>query len=376
MDKSDERGGWRSSIAALFHPFVRLPPELRRHIWDLALPRRIVPILEKLWDKRPVGTIYDGDMMVWPRWPTYATYVFEKHHRPPAVAYACREARSVAGLGRVVSADNSKSIPAHDRERYPIGNAIEYSWFDPERNTLLVEIDFPNATYPRTAIETHAVRVIKDLASCVRHVILSDSGSGDPHCFIEGLFNPRLFPCLRTIGVCTRELRIDLRESYFFLRTVFGILQEDHESIVIDLSGEQTADAREIDQLQRKLREISPGGEIDDFCEWLTALKKPHQPHHPGVTFRSRIKSLRNEYLNQCIMWTPLDGLRGWDPEQYPEDGDEKYHHSVLCHDEDTVYTLDTDCYAGYLIVPPPGWVEYAASFCPKIYNVASVTWI
>ncbi|KAK8094952.1 hypothetical protein PG997_001637 [Apiospora hydei] len=199
-------------------------------------------------------------MMVWPRWPTYATYVFERHHRPPAVAHACREARDVAGLGRVVSADNSKSIPAHERERYPIGNSIEHTWFDPERDTLLVEIDFPNATYPRTAIETHAVRVIKDLASCVRHVILSDSGSGDPHCFIEGLFNPRLFPCLRTIGVCTRELRIDLRESYFFLRTVFGILQEDHESIVIDLSEEQTADAREIDQLQRKLREISRRG--------------------------------------------------------------------------------------------------------------------
>lgn len=180
-----------------FHPFTRLPPELRRHIWDLALPRRIIPLLEQLWDRQPNGTLIDGI-----KWPAYATYVFERRYPPPSIALACREARDVAGSGRLIGADNTKSIPAHARhERCSIENWVEYTWFDPERDTLLVELDFPNYTYARTAVEAHVIQVIKDLASCVRHIIITECREDEPHCFMEGLFNPRLFPCLRTVGI-------------------------------------------------------------------------------------------------------------------------------------------------------------------------------
>ncbi|KAK7977080.1 hypothetical protein PG988_004570 [Apiospora saccharicola] len=346
-----------------FHPFIRLPPELRRHIWDLALSRRIIPTLEGVWDKQPDGTVIDE---LETSWPTYATYAFERRHRPPGVAHACREGRDVAGLGRMVSADNSKSILAQERERYPIGDSVGYTWFDPERDTLLVELDFPNYTYASTAVEGHANQVIKDLASCVRHVILTDCRDDEPHCFIEGLFNPWLFPCLETIGITTRVLYIDETKNYLLLRTVFDVLRDDHDCLIIHLPEEEIADAHEVEQLQRRLREISADGEIDNVCKWLTLLKEPPQPQYPGGHVLDRAGNLRQEYVNQCAMRTPLDGLRAWDSLEYPEDMEQDdYYPNVLYHGE------DPDENSLWTLITPPGWDEYAVSLCPKIYKVA-----
>ncbi|KAK7921582.1 hypothetical protein PG985_009604 [Apiospora marii] len=361
-----------------FHPFARLPPEVRNQIWDLALPRRVVSINECLWSKD--YHVVDGKYIITRPRDRYATYVLgfdRRRYGPPGVAHACREARAVAGEGRVVSVDQYRSIPEEYLSRHELAEDwVEYTWFDPERDTLLVELDYPNNTsYPRTAFETHAIQDIEELASCVRHVIITDCRRNDPHCFIEGLFNPRFFPCLRTVGVVSRKVFAEgsMKDRCWFLQEAGRAWsRDDHDLLLLELAEDNTADACQVAALQRQLRALSTDdGAVDVLCERLALLQEPAVgPRRAGEPMgRDRAANLREEFAIQCAMWTPLVGLRGFGLFRLSQDEGSEVDSwpVVLWHDDYQEKGL------AWVAVPPPGRAEYAASLCPRIYKVAWV---
>ncbi|KAK6845664.1 hypothetical protein PG995_015774 [Apiospora arundinis] len=365
--------------------FMGLPLELRLIIWDLAIPRRATVIREEVWEK-PTRHIEDWESC----YPTYATYRFDPPRRPPAVAHVCREAREVCRPGRMFSADSTKNIPPHERQRYPVGNRVQFSWFDPDRDALMVDLVVPNESYPRTAYESHCIQAIGELARTTQHVILVDAQYMHPqHCFIEALYNPRHFPRLQTVSICTREVEVRSPKILRLLREVCWLDQEESDNPIIQLTDDyEVANAREIDELQRRLKALAAttgddGDKVDALCSSLAQLKEPTRP---GLFPRPRVGDdallVRDAFLGQCIMWTPLDGLHG---HRYPRDGwpdwwdwdhapANRFWIYVLEHlerpegwDEEVPHPED------YVLRPPPGWVDYARSLSPKLSIVALV---
>lgn len=79
------------SPATTFHPFNRLPAELRDRIWFFCLPCRVVPLDNILW-LLDYG-IPDGiEQQCW----VDSSLVVRRAKAPPCIAAVCREARQVA----------------------------------------------------------------------------------------------------------------------------------------------------------------------------------------------------------------------------------------------------------------------------------------
>ncbi|KAK6824622.1 hypothetical protein PG987_012116 [Apiospora arundinis] len=275
--------------------FMGLPLELRLIIWDLAIPRRATVIREEVWEK-PTRHIEDWESC----YPTYATYRFDPPRRAPAVAHVCREAREVCRPGRMFSADSTKNIPPHERQRYPVGNRVQFSWFDPDRDALMVELVVPNESYPRTAYESHCIQAIGELARTTQHVILVDAQYMHPqHCFIEALYNPRHFPRLQTVSICTREVEVRSPKILRLLREVCWMDQEESDNPIIQLTDDyEVANAREIDELQRRLKALAAttgddGDKVDALCSSLAQLKEPTRP---GLFPRPRVGMMHSSF--------------------------------------------------------------------------------
>ncbi|KAK8130673.1 hypothetical protein PG999_003053 [Apiospora kogelbergensis] len=351
---TSRQGQAPASPPSSFPQFMCLPSELRIIIWDLALPRGVTVLREQVWQK---GTRH---IEIWEMsWLTYATYVFDPPQPPPAVAQACREAREVSRPGRMFGADNTKNIPPDLRQRYPVGNRVQSSWFDPDRDTLLVHLDEPNESYARTRCEAHGTQAIGELARSARHVILGGSGGIDaPHCFTEALFNPRLFPCLQTIGLCTSPVTVESHRYCARLRGFSGAQDGDRDERFLQLPNDSFVDAGGVEELERKLEHLPPF-EGSTKCRDSTCLR------------------VCPTYLSQSIMWTPLDGLQSW-PESHGQAPADALSGYVMEHreqpegwDED-VFARDTPL-EEVVLVPPPGWVDYAVTLSPKFYMVVHV---
>ncbi|RYO77689.1 hypothetical protein DL766_002846 [Monosporascus sp. MC13-8B] len=161
-----------------FTCFMKLPPEIRHKIWDLAIPRRFVRLGPR--EPKDEGPGEDG-------------LDSESKHRPPAVSHVCREARAIATRNAGFRAVQYR-VFAHS---FPTVMGIpferEWTWFDSARDMLII---------PTWMAETDAD--IQHLTKAVQHVLVDE-----PHrylgLFVDTLLDPAIFPNLRTVSFIVEE---------------------------------------------------------------------------------------------------------------------------------------------------------------------------
>ncbi|KAI4869844.1 hypothetical protein F4820DRAFT_405237 [Hypoxylon rubiginosum] len=110
----------------VFHPFPRLPPELRRAIWCECLPHRVVEL------QRPLDS---GTFSFQERGPCKLALTTCKNSRPPAISRVCRESRAVASeTGAPLGRDPDGAD--RQRGRYPDA-AVRDPWLDAARDVVV-----------------------------------------------------------------------------------------------------------------------------------------------------------------------------------------------------------------------------------------------
>ncbi|RYP03689.1 hypothetical protein DL765_010420 [Monosporascus sp. GIB2] len=161
-----------------FTCFMKLPPEIRHKIWDLAIPRRFVRLaLRGLEDDGPGEGGLDS----------------ESKHGPPAVSQVCREARAIAtrnagfrALQYEIFMHPPPTIMRRSFER-------EWTWFDSARDMLII----PTAAAGWDADIWHLTKAVQHVLVDELHLYLG--------LFIDTLFNPAIFPNLRTVSFIVDE---------------------------------------------------------------------------------------------------------------------------------------------------------------------------
>lgn len=111
-----------TSPLVTFHPFSRLPRELRDHIWFFCLPRRVVPLDDIFWNILDEPK-YKSGQQCWAN-EIYPRRGLSREKTPPFIASVCREAREVAFRWGGV-------------ERTESGVSTQYVWIQRNLDTLL-----------------------------------------------------------------------------------------------------------------------------------------------------------------------------------------------------------------------------------------------
>lgn len=161
-----------------FTCFMKLPPEIRFHIWELALPRRFVRLRPSRDDDDSEDEGLDE----------------QSKHPPPAGAQVCRESRAIAVRNagfRAIQYQPIRTLRAVGRlgSTVPVPFMREWTWFDSARDTLLVSAWMIQAERPDIL---HLTRV-------ARHVVVEDPEEGLGPC-IGLLFDPVVYPNLQSVA--------------------------------------------------------------------------------------------------------------------------------------------------------------------------------
>lgn len=177
-----------SMVTDNFHPFPRLPLELREEIWRLCLPHRVYeldrPIERFVYD---VLEEEDDNIPFW-LWRTSRSNV-----RPPLLTRVCRESRRVAfATGKWVSylrwRRDAWSVDGPYEADWSTGNVIDEGfWQDPSRDivhlnwTSLYDIDFGSrmASHPLTSLAQEAMR-LNGSAAFMLGEMTDETGEGEP----------------------------------------------------------------------------------------------------------------------------------------------------------------------------------------------------
>lgn len=171
-----------------FHPFPRLPTELREEIWRFCLPHRVYELDQPI--ERFVYEVLeeeDENIPCW-LWKTSRSNV-----RPPLLTRVCRESRRVAlATGKWVSylrwRRNAWSVNGPYEADWNTGNVIDQGfWQDSSRDTVhlnwtsLYDIDFgPRmASHPLTSLAQEAKR-LNGSASFMLGEMTDEIGEGEP----------------------------------------------------------------------------------------------------------------------------------------------------------------------------------------------------
>ncbi|KAH9906158.1 hypothetical protein F4778DRAFT_778550 [Xylariomycetidae sp. FL2044] len=153
-----------------FTVFRLLPPEIRTMIWGFALPHRVVGF--GITNKTPDDSDY-----------------LDPACRPPSIAQACREARSVA-LRTASFRLFTTEISEHWR------------WFDVSRDTLDLDFSLPT----EVSEKKHVFHVVQHVAFSIWQLV-----PGSERESLLLLLDPSLFPSLKSVSFVadapdTREL--------------------------------------------------------------------------------------------------------------------------------------------------------------------------
>ncbi|PNP43503.1 hypothetical protein TGAMA5MH_04475 [Trichoderma gamsii] len=122
-------------MATTFHPFPRLPSEIRSQIWILASRPRLVHISITPTAMRP--------------WKRTGDYDFASPTPPPALMHACRESRQCAPYQKSFFT----ILPNEEEEEEEEEEEAEarYIWVDFERDMICLEDDNVNRVSPHQA---------------------------------------------------------------------------------------------------------------------------------------------------------------------------------------------------------------------------------
>ncbi|KAG9567240.1 hypothetical protein KCU71_g2870, partial [Aureobasidium melanogenum] len=169
-----------------FHPFLRLPTELREEIWRLCLPHRVYEM-----DKPIARFVYDveEDDHV----PCWLGKTSRSNVRPPLLTRVCRESRKVAfATGKWISylrwRRDAWSVNGPYEADWNTGNVIDEGfWQDPSRDTVHLnwtssyDIDFgPRmANHPLTSLAQEAKR-LNGSASFMLGEMTNEMWEGEP----------------------------------------------------------------------------------------------------------------------------------------------------------------------------------------------------
>jgi hypothetical protein len=197
-----------------FPQFRSLPAEIRILIWDLALPTRTIAIVSSHPGRPTSGGL--------------SWYKFEAKYQPPAIANVCREARKVAfRRGALLGLENSLH-----RGRLPMFQpkgttcAREWSWFDPSRDTIRLAL--PDNSLAESVPLLGFPRLVES-------ILLEVGGEQSP--WVESLFNPRDFPCLKTISVIAGIVQVCKRRD---VSTEALIFNQTTAPLIVDLDDHST----------------------------------------------------------------------------------------------------------------------------------------
>ncbi|THX27827.1 hypothetical protein D6D10_09344, partial [Aureobasidium pullulans] len=181
-----------------FHPFPRLPLELREDIWRLCLPHRVYEMDEVnasiVWE---IYGLEEDDIPCWLR-PTSRS-----NARPPVLARVCRESRRVAfATGKWVSRLRWRSgACSHDGPReadWNTGNVIDRGfWQDTSRDSAHMhwiphyDIDYGPTMigHPLTSLAQEAKRLNGTASFMFENCLMSEwDGDSDPYDYpLEGI---------------------------------------------------------------------------------------------------------------------------------------------------------------------------------------------
>ncbi|OTA65184.1 hypothetical protein K449DRAFT_403793 [Hypoxylon sp. EC38] len=271
-----------------FPQFMRLPPEIRFMIWDLALPRKMLCLEE-----------VDRDIEE----HNFASYQFVSHLPPPSVAQVCRESRTVAcRTGRLMPIRNAIVYPSNPL--WP-GNMMDWcrtqwAWFDPRLDSLYLR---PLTDHLRS------LEAILELTRSAQHVTLDGSSTNTrwSHLF-HRLFSPYYFPQLKAVDLVGGLHVVTERNDPVLETRLFGCGRNYPFSI--DIDDEHTKNA-----LMKSLRTNNTSDDVNMLGNFLANVNRvtwSNSPHREGVEWDRYVKCIFDEWLLAQYHWSPLGG--GGDP--------------------------------------------------------------
>jgi hypothetical protein len=172
-----------------FHPFPRLPLELREGIWRLCLPYRVYEM-----DEVNAAMVYDVLEPEEDNIPCWLYSTSKSNVRPPFITRVCRESRRVAcATGKWVSRlrwrRGTGSFGRPHEADWNTGNVIDRGfWQDASRDSVLLnwtslyDIDFGPIMdgHPLTSLAQEAKR-LNGSASFMLDAMTVDIGEGEPY---------------------------------------------------------------------------------------------------------------------------------------------------------------------------------------------------
>ncbi|KAI1139739.1 hypothetical protein F5Y05DRAFT_411924 [Hypoxylon sp. FL0543] len=266
-----------------FPQFMRLPPEIRFMIWDLALPRKILCVEETDRDTEE---------------HSFSSYQFAPSSLPPSVAQVCRESRAVAcRTGRLMPIRNSNVYPRDlTPGEMPSWCRTQWVWFDPRLDSLYLR--------PLTD-QLRSLEAILELTRYAQHVTL-DGGSTNtrwPHLF-HRLFSPYYFPRLKAVDLVGGLHVVPERSDPVLETRLFGCGRNYPFSIDID-------DEVAKDALMKGLRRNHSSVDVDNLGRFLDNVHRvtwSNTPHHNGVEWKSYSACFSDEWFLAQYNWSPLGG--------------------------------------------------------------------
>jgi hypothetical protein len=187
----------QSSCAPRFPQFSRLPVEIRCMIWNFAIPCGIVHLVEHRL------TAIDAGWCVWS---------CKQKQTPPAITQVCREARTVAcRTGALVPL----KCPSKNEFEWPSSFAIEWTWFDPTRDTLFFSF------YSHQGGGGMCFSNLEDsLYTQARYITLECGQNVWNH--LDELFYPAQFPHIRRVQFVRYRHVLKEKTDLMFESLVFG----------------------------------------------------------------------------------------------------------------------------------------------------------
>ena len=167
-----------------FHPFPRLPTELREEIWRLCLPHRVSEL------DYPYNWLIGGPEAYREKFPCSLRSTSDSNGRPPLLTRVCVESRRVAyRSGNWVSVLETQSPKPPDDAWWEVANSIDGDyWQDPLRDSIHlhwtkeyeVEIWYPDVGHPLTSLAWESKR-LNGSASFMLHYMTSFLMEREPY---------------------------------------------------------------------------------------------------------------------------------------------------------------------------------------------------
>ncbi|KAI0843780.1 hypothetical protein F5Y06DRAFT_255816 [Hypoxylon sp. FL0890] len=266
-----------------FPQFMRLPPEIRFMIWDLALPRKIICLQEIDRDTED---------------HSFSSYHFASTSLPPSVAQVCRDSRHVAcHTGRLMPIRNANVYPPNlTPGKMPSWCRTQWAWFDPRLDSLYLR---PLTDHLRS------IDAILELTRCAQQVTL-DGGSTNARwsSLFHRLFSPYYFPRLKVVGLVGGLYIVPERSDPVLETRLFRYGRNYPFSIDIDDGPAKSA-------LMKALKTNNSSNDVHELERFLDEVRRvpwSNGSHHRGAEWERYKWYFYDEWLLVQYHWSPLGG--------------------------------------------------------------------